>query len=290
MISGYSRKGFTLIELSLSLVFISILSLSVVLIINNTVASYRRGLMLNRVNTSGVDLVDEFREAVKSASSGSLRSECVKYFGANGVSNCQNDNGQRLVEYVKKSTMDYNGERVEDIPLFGAFCTGTYSYIWNSGYYDLASNFGAQPAVFKYKDSNSNTENSMEGFRLLKVRDSSRAVCVSRLSENYSSDRDGSSEFNLGDMRLSSNATLIDILKNENRNNLALYDLNVARPAEDLTTGNAFYSVSFVLGTAESGMNIKAKGKSCSSESAGAGSFDYCAINKFNFAVQVNGA
>ena len=44
-----ARAGFTLIELSLSLVFVGILSIMMVLIISNTVSSYRRGITLRLI-------------------------------------------------------------------------------------------------------------------------------------------------------------------------------------------------------------------------------------------------
>ena len=65
---GGSRRGFTLVELSLSLVFISILSLTIVLMINNAVESYQRGVTLNQINTVGMDLVDDIRTAVQNSS------------------------------------------------------------------------------------------------------------------------------------------------------------------------------------------------------------------------------
>ena len=66
------KTGFTMIELSLSLVFVGILSIMMVLIISDTVASYRRGVTLNRINTVGMDLVDDMRSAVQNSSAGSL--------------------------------------------------------------------------------------------------------------------------------------------------------------------------------------------------------------------------
>ena len=53
------KKGFTLVELSLSIAFIAILSITVALIINDAISTYRRGLTLNQINTVGMDLVDD---------------------------------------------------------------------------------------------------------------------------------------------------------------------------------------------------------------------------------------
>ncbi len=62
-----SKKGFTLVELSLSIAFIAILSITIALIINDAISTYRRGLTLNQINTTGMDLVDDIRTAVQNS-------------------------------------------------------------------------------------------------------------------------------------------------------------------------------------------------------------------------------
>ena len=63
------KKGFTLIELSFSIAFIAILSITVTMVIINAIASYRRGIVLNQINTMGMDLADEFRTTIQSSPS-----------------------------------------------------------------------------------------------------------------------------------------------------------------------------------------------------------------------------
>lgn len=55
------KAGFTLVELSLSIVLIAVLSIIVISMINNAVSAYHRGLVLNQVNTVGMGLVDDMR-------------------------------------------------------------------------------------------------------------------------------------------------------------------------------------------------------------------------------------
>ena len=71
--SRRNKRGFTIIELSLSIAFIAILSITMVLIITNTISTYRRGLMLNQINTTGMDLVDDLRAAVQNSSADLLK-------------------------------------------------------------------------------------------------------------------------------------------------------------------------------------------------------------------------
>ena len=73
----FFRSGFTLIELSLSIAFFGILSIAIALIINDTIASYRRGMTLNQINTTGMDLVDDMRAAVQNSSAKSVKSLCA---------------------------------------------------------------------------------------------------------------------------------------------------------------------------------------------------------------------
>ena len=71
------KKGFTLVELSLSLAFIGILSITIVLIINNAITTYRRGLTLNQINTVGMDLVDDMRATIQNSPANSMKEKCA---------------------------------------------------------------------------------------------------------------------------------------------------------------------------------------------------------------------
>ena len=157
MLGKYSKKGFTLVELSLSMLFVGILSLAIVLIINNTVVAYQRGLTLGRINTVGSDVVDDMRSSVQSSSARGLMSSCyMAIYGEDGRAlngeeraKCANDNARNFVSVTKTTkTLKINGVEVDDeVPIYGAFCTGSYSYVWNSGYY------WAENATFDEKDT-----------------------------------------------------------------------------------------------------------------------------------------
>ena len=73
------------------------------------------------------------------------------------------------------------------------------------------------------------------------------------------------------------------------RDNMALYDLLVAKPAVSKENDGALYPISFVLGPIDGGINIIAQGKSCSAPNDYEGNLDYCAINKFSFAARATG-
>lgn len=280
------KKGFTLVELSLSIAFIAILSITVTLIITQSISTYRRGLTLNQINTVGMDLVDDIRSVIQNSPAKAVKGMCASVYSGDGtkVKNCEDENGINLVLTRKPGTVSegVSDSGGNDIPVYGAFCSGSYSYIWQSGYFELnlVQNFSRDNIKLSYSMiENGNTVNRFRNnFKLLKVKDQDRSVCVSAAKEGFNGDfklgaLDGEIEELLGD------------------NNLALYDFDIAVPAtNDLNTAS-FYSVSFILGTIEGGININSTGNYCKTPESYSSSenFDYCSINKFNFAAQAIG-
>ena len=218
--------GFTLVELSLSLAFIGVLSLTTVLIINNTVLAYRRGLTLNQVNTVGMELVDDIRTTVQN----SPAQGCTTLEGSpTADTSC--------LYFIENSAT----------PTYGGFCTGQYSYIWQSP--DGSSSF----------------------FR--KISDPGRNVCSAAAGVAF----DINSYQSQGEELISDGS------------GLALYNLTVSAPATSNATNTAYYSISFILGTTSGGPSITATGDYCKPPEDAESNFNYCSINKFNFAAQAGG-
>ena len=303
------RDGFTLIELTLAMLFIGLLSISIVLIISNTVTAFQRGMKLSRVNSTGTDLVDDMRASIQSSSARGLLSACYANIYSSGTSlgpeqrqKCEQDNAKNYVAVSKVAKIRLDGVE-QEVPILGAFCTGSYTYIWNSGYFE------AENAVFPEKTNrdwakirylqNGRTYDypgpGEKPFRLLRIQDESRIFCLAAVDstgESYDLPEGGIS--NVFDVSAVSYGTLrsdlVDMLPPDSGNDLAVYDLSVARPAVSENGDNAFYSISFILGTVSGGVNIVANGNSCVAPNGlVSGNYSYCAINKFNFAVQVNG-
>lgn len=320
---GQERGGFTLIELSLSIAFISILSIIIVVIINNTISSYRRGLTLNRINSVGMDLIDDLRAATQNSSAKSVTESCSLYYdgGSDGYEKCMEDGARNFVSVVRLAPVKVGGKHIGDsIPVFGAYCTGSYSYIWNSGYFFSESGkggdyevVGTNYATLKYKLDDS--VRTMEGengrpFKLLKIQDNNRSVCISAVNgkdvlnstseptlARYSVERVGSQSayerinniFDISSILLDEEP--IDLLANDQNNDLAVYNLSSATPAESKSNNRLFYAVSMVLGTIQGGVNVNDQGNFCATPNdyTNTENLDYCAINKFNFATQATG-
>ena len=284
-----------MVELSLSIAFIAILSITIALIINDAISTYRRGLTLNQINTVGMDLVDDMRAAIQNSPAKVVAEICDEVFKGNGSqetsqrNNCKSDGGRKFVSIVKASTnsdkVKIKGEEKEGVPLYGAFCTGAYSYVWNSGYLFTEDNSSLERASLSYKYDG--TEENPNDFRLIKVRDENRKVCRSGLVEGDSKyDEFGTNQFEVGE--ITEEPVVLLSGSGDTANALALYDLSVPAPAADGVNA-AFYAVSFILGTVQGGINVMSSGNFCATPDEYDSNFDYCAINKFNFAAQANG-
>lgn len=298
-----SRGGFTLIEMTLSMIFIGILSVFMVLMIQNTTASYRRGLILNQLNTVGMDLIDDIKISVQGASTDALYKLCDRLYTGTNKNNCINDNGNGLVSVTKYATVKVGGVSIGTLPVYGAFCTGTYTYVWNSGYFeqgefsDTREVVGVSPVTLRLGNGGTTISN----FRLLKVYDRERTVCYNANTNqnggNYVATSDSNrvpSGFVLNTLMVTEDnsgnrESAVEILKRNTANDLVIYDFYMTRPAVSSTRKNLFFAGSFILGTRRGGVNITSSGNSCKPPSDSNPNLEYCAINKFNFAAQAGG-
>lgn len=321
-------EGFTLIELSISLVFISILSIAVVLVIMGAISSYRRGITLNRVDSVGTSLMEDISRSIQSSAAGGLTTKCkYAYNNASVIDECEADGGKNFASVVRYATVEVGGKKISSsVPVFGAFCTGSYSYIWNSGYffdkneYKVKSNDGVEIAsaslIYKLNDGG---ESEKKDFKLLKIEDGTRAVCESAIKdvgsniggekeENYTVGNDElgfvfdmssiantheePTEFLGGSLKSSSSENESGNMSNNNDTNLAIYDLASTITEQVGVYTNIYYYNSLILGTVRGGIDISVSGNNCATPEGANQSLenlDYCAINRFNFAALAKG-
>ncbi|MCL2094588.1 prepilin-type N-terminal cleavage/methylation domain-containing protein [Candidatus Saccharibacteria bacterium] len=149
----------------------------------------------------------------------------------------------------------------------GVFCTGSYSYVWKHARRlrgDLGNPNGGMSV------------NGITNFRLLKARDAGRDMCNPALGMALVTPTGEPPQEVIS-------AAEID---------LALYDFRVFVPRSNTTIGQSFYTVSFVLGTLR-GTNLeggRVGREACVPPALELGfDFDYCAVNRFNFAVRAAG-
>ncbi len=291
MLSFHKNKpGFTLIELSLVLAVVSVLAIIIALIINGILSVYIRGITIKNVNTLGREMIEDFATTIAGSPQRDLDDICSLLFPQGGTEfdKCRNDKA-----YYYTYSARYSG----DNPVSGAFCTGRYSYIWNTGYALNNSNSDQsldKPALVRYNDSNGN-EQELTNFRLIKFIDQSNVACLSRTeyrTGRYSLINDTN---NVYDLRSDANS-IVYTLQNapeeliaQNDANLALYDFQVFRPAQDYPTFHAYYTGSFILGTLGGGVNILSNGDYCKPPADYDSDFNYCSVNRFNFAAETVG-
>jgi len=283
------RKGFTLVELALALVFVSILLITIAWLTLHLTTVYQKGLAMKAISSTGKELIDDFSRAISASPAITLDSLCDRaYNKSDSARKAQYD------ECVKDSArhityrQNYNKVKIKGVdttvPINGIFCTGRYSYIWNTAYALNPADYEKVNLVDYKATLSIGGSTPITDFRLLKVSDFDRSLCYQKMEPNT---YDYSSNYNY--TLDSSPYTLKDLLDNS-ENDIAVYDLSVFAPTIHEITGSAFYSGTFVLATLRGGIDINSTGEFCSDPPDNLNTdFAYCAINKFNFAMQANG-
>ena len=264
-----TKKGFTLVELSLAVAFISLILLIMATLTISLIAIYRKGITINAVNSVGRSIIEDFQNSIAEADkSQSPESICGRIYTnktSNNYKDCvdadPNTGNARYLIYREFSDSSQK-------PLSGVFCTGSYSYVWNTPY---ASSYQKLKV------------NGSDDFRLLKMYDEDRRVCANIMTSGY--------HFYMMTTPYITTSSETTELISKSDTNLEIYHIYVAPLAANLETSNVFYSGSFILATKEGGVNINSAGDYCKppGDTSGDENFNYCAINKFNFAVQGNG-
>ncbi|MBQ3309853.1 prepilin-type N-terminal cleavage/methylation domain-containing protein [Candidatus Saccharibacteria bacterium] len=292
MIKKTQKSGFTLIELSLSMVFLAILLLIMALITTQIIVIYQKGLAIKAVSSTGRELVDDISRAIAASPTKSTSAICSSSVITTDTArtNCENNDAFLFIYQQHNGKARINNNPNETVvPAHGAFCTGRYSYLWNTGY-TLNENLypGGQNyrATLKYKIKNSAgivEDRTVTDYRLLKIRDQERTVCATHVNGNYSGKNDRT--YNIGLV----NYTPEELLT-VSEDNLAIYDLKIFPPSQHFLSFHSFYSGTFILATIPGGVDITGSGDYCKNEPDGLNTdFAYCAINKFNFAMRATG-
>ncbi|MBR2997007.1 prepilin-type N-terminal cleavage/methylation domain-containing protein [Candidatus Saccharibacteria bacterium] len=260
-----TKSGFTLVEFSIALTVLSILLIIILQVSNNTIAIYQKGLSTKAVSNAGRELLDELSRSIASSPTTSLEGFCDQINDTNKRANCKNGDTSALVYYkdvVKQNNKEY--------PRYGMFCTGEYSYFWNSGYALRNTNKMFEPQKIKV--------NVDKTPKLLRFKDSSHKLCIDRLN--------GANSFSV-----EQDQDPVDLLQNDQDLQVALYDFTLFPVNQNKTIARIFYSGTFVLGTLTGDIgDITASNDYCKAGPATLGDdFSYCAINKFNFAAQALG-
>ncbi len=286
-----AKAGFTLVELTLTLAFISVLLITIAIITSNIMTIYQKGTTIKAVDSVGRGLIDELISGINSAPSVDTTSLCNSFVDESNRAQCIKD---RAFKFVFHSQKDSEGN-----PLYGVFCTGNYSYVWNTKTLFESS---SSPLKIQYQTASGATETPAD-MRLLRFEDRSYRLCTAVVDKTY---RD------IGAFAATPTTTTIDIRKLPSGANytvsepvggllnafdldLMLYDLTIFPISQDSVTLRTYMSGTFVLATERGNIDIQRTGDYCSLDGgttaldAIGSEFNYCAINKFNFAARTAG-
>lgn len=284
-----TKRGFTLIETALATALIAVLLIAVAVIVINIISIYRKGMTLRALNSVGRTLIEEFNTTIEASSP----TEILGSSSATGTTNSARDFDTYYYRNYPAASDNYTS--------YGAFCTGSYSYIWQT-YTDKNNSL-----TIVYENA-TGTSVTVEGFHLLKIRDVDQLACAKMTSDNL-----GTLSLTNEEDETEENTYIIsqtpEELLTDTDLNLVVYDLTVSAVDsnsnlnQDLDTlsTTAFFSGTITLGTTTSLENATNNGISntlrLDSETCdvskvvggldgGVTDFDYCAVNRFKFAAR----
>lgn len=297
-----AKSGFTMIELMLSMSFLATLLIAVATIATNIIATYQKGLALKAVNSVGRNLIDEFTNAINSAPSVDIVSICNNLASEN-VQACIDDNAYEFI-YQEQRSPQRNGnpdDILSELQYNGIFCTGHYSYIWNT-----PEGIGTGHTIsLQYRAVNGG-EYTLNAPRLARITDRTYRLCSATVDDSYNSDYDN---MKVIDIRTMAHSTPTDasplwnpiVGPEENflrvfETDLMLYDFSVFPISQDQVTLRTYMSGTFILATTSGNIFVRRDGDFCSLRNTQTSSqrdigseFNYCSINKFNFAARTAG-
>lgn len=314
------KKGFTIIELMLAMSFLGTMLVGIASLTMRITNIYQKGLSLRNINAIGREIISDL---TRTANSSRVNIDINPEVPDNGIVT-QSDIDLARAEYfiyTEESELEdnkNNGSR----QMGGVFCTGDYSYIWNTAD-NLRKIRKDSDDLVKSKNINSSNVGGIlsnkvyvikakDGYiipKFARFQDKEREACthekvtagekvryVPVKNESVPMKSTSAYLFDLSsdDKKLDAITELID----DNEADLALYNFTIFPATQHNTTKQIFYSGMFILATYRGGVNIKANGDFCQGSDDSNGirdsditlnDFDYCAVNKFNFSARATG-
>lgn len=307
------KKAFTIIELMLAMSFLGTMLLGIASLIMQITNIYQKGLAIRGVNTVGREIISDLTRTVQASRVNDL-----------SINPSTQENSNEITEVeVRRARSDYFVEKVKNgKQLGGAFCTGSYSYVWNTADNIRVAKSSEKNIVIKDGKVVNGTSDELKELGVLTIRvkdnnnDDDEVLIVPKLVRFSDYNRDACFHDDNGEMAgnddsnpIKESATSFDLydkmkekdineLIEDNEADLVLYDFTVLPATQNYTTKQIFYPGTFILATYRGGVNITSNGDFCQGSDNESGSmddeytgndFDYCAVNKFNFAARATG-
>ncbi len=282
-----SKKGFTIVELSLAMVFLSILMVSITALVMRLTAIYQKGLTLRAINSAGTEIIEDMTRTIGATT----KFVEIGDEGANGINSLNTSAYVGKYYFVKNDNVNYNGDATTGNTVvsqrYGILCTGTYSYVWNSaralreddnfrGITVQVQGGGTyRPKFAKIYDRNQSFCSEAADTSSTKVRynnlNAARTITINK--DNYYADLISYDELDL-----------------------AVYEFNIVPITQSKLTNQSFASMNFIIATKNGGVNINTSSDFCRddgneySEEYNNSGFSNCSVNKFTFSVRTGGS
>lgn len=305
-----TKRGFTMVEFSLAMAFIAALLISIAIIISNIITIYQKGLTLKAVNSVGRGLIDEFTESINAAPSVDTTSLCRSHLNNDLAQDaCLQDRAFNFIfQHRYGESPLANPEDPSEhatVQFAGVFCTGNYSYVWNT-YYGKEAN---RTVSLLYNDSTTGESNkALTDFRLARFEDKTYRACSAAVNiSNYTAEVENATNSdyvidirNLANGSHNSTPTPTQGFLSSFDLDLMLYEFTIFPISQDEVTLRTFMSGTFILATERGRVNIIRSGDYCDVNGENTddttsmlndlgSEFNYCSINKFNFAARTAG-
>lgn len=273
------KKAFTIIEFMLAMTFLAVLLMGITTVTLQILEIYRKGLALRAVNATGRDILNDMSRTI----AGSPIVENINAVSSDGNKITRDDIINAYREYYNETTMAYGVSDADSdgtkVQAGGIFCTGSYDYVWNTA-----------PAIKMAREDDEYAKNlfliNNKYYKFARIPDNDRANCAHEenstklVSKSYTAEED----------------SIVSLISDDDAD-LALYDFVILPATQNKKTGQIFYSGMFILATIRGGVNIMSNGDFCTGSEkmfsteieSTSQEFDYCAVNKFNFAMRATG-
>ena len=292
------QKGFTLVELMLSIGFVGSLLVLIALITIQIMGLYNKGLTLKEVNEVSRVVVRDMQQSIT---------------GADAFRINYTDAGVQRSPVSLQEAIELGGDAdYYSNPAGGRLCTGVYTYIWNTGAALKSRNalFAGSDSRRTFRASGSTVEYPIqfirypdgreEAVRFIKVRDPAKLFCRAPATASGIAPTATDIERHAQILATSVGGSDRDFLNvfGAGNNNLVLYKFEItdngvtsATQSTDtyITAASSFYHVALTLGTQNGDENdedgfITSTGGDCKPPStAQMNEGEYCAVNKIDF-------
>lgn len=303
-----TKSGFTIIEVSLVTAFMAMLMIAIATVTTSISALYRKGITLKAVNSVGRNIVSELTTSINAAPSIDSLSLCYSLLPSDANNReseaqrqCIADNAYKFIYQSWEGPFKDEATGIEGpVQYGGVLCTGDYSYVWNT-YYGQE-----KEKLYSVTYWDGEKTDTKEGFKLLRFTDKTYLACSTNISKTSYTVEDRHN-IDITELRNGAKNKVTDFQDNYLEISdiaLDLYELTIFPVSQDSVTLRSYFSGTFILATVRGDVNIVRGGDYCNvddysyqganptaSNLLDLGSeFNYCGINKFNFAARTAGS